>query len=338
MKTCFFFGFSPWRKYLDNWFPGERCVVVSRKPKDILRGGWLLRILMTKNASVYVWGLKYPRFLKSFCKMFAVPFFHVEDGFVRSVSLGAFGGAPASLTFDSKALYFDATRRSELEAILSEYDFAGDSQLMVRSQRGIDLLIANRVSKYNLGRRFDIGTLLGEKTRKRVLVVGQVETDESIRLGCDRTITNNDLVRSAAQENPGAEIIYKPHPEILHGTRSTVSDPKDVADICYILTEDIAPSDVFESIDHVYTITSLLGFEALLRGIKVTCFGLPFYAGWGATDDRQLSRRRKRVLSVSEIFAGSYLIYPKYFDPQTGTSSNLEDVLSTVGRLRSHQD
>ena len=31
--------------------------------------------------------------------------------------------------------------------------------------------------------------------------------------------------------------------------------------------------------------TSLMGFEALLRGIPVTTLGTPFYAGWGLTTD-----------------------------------------------------
>ena len=33
------------------------------------------------------------------------------------------------------------------------------------------------------------------------------------------------------------------------------------------------------------TMTSLAGFEALLRGKPVTTHGQPFYAGWGLTED-----------------------------------------------------
>ena len=36
-------------------------------------------------------------------------------------------------------------------------------------------------------------------------------------------------------------------------------------------------------VDEVHTLTSLTGFEALLRGIEVHAYGGPFYAGWGLT-------------------------------------------------------
>ena len=327
MITAFFFGFAPWKDYLPRWFPDRQCFVISRKGEVILREGWLFRILLARRAEVYVWGYKYPAFLKVFCKVFHITFKHVEDGFIRSVSLGAYGSAPASLTVDSRTLYFDATKRSDLEIILSTYDFASDKLLIQRARRGMDLLMRTRISKYNLGAKSDISALFGPKDRKRILVVGQVETDASIRLGCDRALTNNDLVRFAARENPNAQIIYKPHPEVFHGTRSGISNPADVADICTILREDISPADAFATVDHVYTITSLMGFEALLRGKKVTCFGLPFYAGWGLTDDRQRNPRRRRKLNIVEIFAASYLLYPKYFDPATGAPSSFEDIV-----------
>lgn len=333
MISAFFFGFAPWKDYLQVWFPDRHCVVVGRKTKDILCGGWPIRILLARRAEVYVWGFKYPKLLKSFCKIFGVPFRHIEDGFVRSVTLGAFGSAPASLTVDSMTLYFDASRPSDLETILSTYDFASNRELMERAKLGIQLMISSRISKYNLGKNGQ-SSPYGPKTRKRILVVGQVETDASILMGCDRAINNNDLVRLAALENPEAQIIYKPHPEVLHGTRTGVSNPEDVSAICDVLSEDIAPADVFETIDHIYTITSLMGFEGLLRGITVTCCGSPFYAGWGATDDRQKNERRVRKLSVAEIFAASYLLYPRYFDPISGEPSSFEAVLLRLRELR----
>ncbi|WP_428427374.1 capsular polysaccharide biosynthesis protein [Pararhizobium sp.] len=333
MINAFFFGFAPWKDYLQAWFPDRHCVVVGRKTKDILLGWWLIRILMTRRAEVYVWGFKYPKFLKTFCKIFGIPFRHIEDGFVRSIALGAYGSAPASLTVDSKTLYFDATKPSDLETILCTYDFASDRELMERAKLGIQLILSNRISKYNLGKNGQ-SSFYGAKNKKRILVVGQVETDASILMGCDRAINNNDLVRLAAVENPDAQIIYKPHPEVLHGTRPGVSNPEDVSAICDILKEDIAPADVFETVDHIYTITSLMGFEGLLRGITVTCCGSPFYAGWGATDDRQKNERRVRKLSIDEIFAASYLLYPRYFDPISGAPSSFEAVLLRLQELR----
>ncbi|WP_299497043.1 hypothetical protein [uncultured Shewanella sp.] len=54
----------------------------------------------------------------------------------------------------------------------------------------------------------------------------------------------------------------------------------------------------FHSIDEVYTISSLSGFEALLRGLKVTTMACPFYSGWGLTNDLQPNARRNRKLTI----------------------------------------
>lgn len=334
-RPAIFLGFKPWKDYVPRWFPDRDCKVVSRKPHHMLLRGWPLRLLLYRSPEVYVWGFKYPPPLKWFCHRFGIPFYHVEDGFIRSVSLGAQRSPPASLIIDSRTLHYDARSASDLENTLQTYDFAADEALMERAEKCIRMLLDLRVSKYNLGKRVDLDTILGPKTTRRVLVIGQVETDASIAFGCDRPVTNNDLVRLAASENPGAQIIYKPHPEVLHGTREGVSNPANVANISEILKEDIAPADALEGIDHVYTITSLMGFEALLRGISVTCYGLPFYAGWGVTDDRQRCERRGRRLSVREIFAASYLLRPRYLDLEAGGPTNLEAVTRRMIEIRS---
>ncbi|WEZ85825.1 hypothetical protein P6U16_22695 (plasmid) [Rhizobium sp. 32-5/1] len=155
--------------------------------------------------------------------------------------------------------------------------------------------------------------------------------------GCARKIDNNDLVQIAFDENPGAQIIYKPHPEILHGTRRNHSNPDDVRHLCLILKQDIALADAFETVDHVYTITSLSGFEALIRGCKVSCIGMPFYAGWGVTDDRQTCTRRTATRTVEEIFAAAYILYPRYFDPMLRTELNFEEALDLLGRMKLEQ-
>ena len=42
-----------------------------------------------------------------------------------------------------------------------------------------------------------------------------------------------------------------------------------------------------------------------MHGVKVTTLGAPFYSGWGLTDDRYSIPRRKRSLSVLEVFAAA---------------------------------
>ena len=52
-----------------------------------------------------------------------------------------------------------------------------------------------------------------------------------------------------------------------------------------------------------------MGFEALILGCECVVFGMPFYAGWGLTDDRVFCVRSKKKLSLTEVFAASYILY-----------------------------
>jgi capsular polysaccharide export protein len=72
-------------------------------------------------------------------------------------------------------------------------------------------------------------------------------------------------------------------------------------------------------VDDVHVMTSLAGFEALLRGKKVFCYGLPFYAGWGLTSDAVPHPRRTRRLTLDELVAGALIEYPLYFS-RTGSA------------------
>src|SRR3546814_14983062 len=80
--------------------------------------------------------------------------------------------------------------------------------------------------------------------------------------------------------------------------------------------------------DHVYVVTSTMGFEALLAGKPVTCFGLPWYAGWGATDDRQICNRRAATRSIDELFAAAYFPYTRYIDPVTHQCATIVNVFT----------
>jgi capsular polysaccharide export protein len=240
----------------------------------------------------------------------------IEDGFIRSIGLGAEHTRPLSLCVDGRHLYFDATGASKLEQLLINYDFSADKALLDEASTAIASLLANRVSKYNFVGSDSHTSLVNCGGRKVVVVIGQVEDDESIKRGCSRIITNNDLVRMAASENPLARVLYRPHPDVVAKKRAELSDPAEVSDICEIIGGQVSLTQTLDVADHVYTITSLVGFEALLRGVKVTTVGAPFYSGWGLTDDRQNVSRRQRQLTVVELFAAAYLLYPEYRGPQ----------------------
>lgn len=327
-ELAFVFNVSRWKRT-------SLRVFLSEYEVHFVSSLFLMKIYADKinkldNKVIILWGYGNDREINHFAENYSIPVYHIEDGFVRSKGLGSMHTLPYSLCLDKVGMYFDSSKPSDLEVILSTYNFSKDQELISQAKRGIKLLTELGISKYNHISKKNIDNLYGPKIKKRILVIGQVEDDASIQFGSIKKWTNNDLVLMASKENPNAEIIYKPHPDVLAGRRKEQSNPIDVKHLAKIINEPLGLVDSLQTIDHVYTITSLSGFEALIRGIPVTTFGAPFYSGWGLTDDRQLVERRKRKLTIEEIFAGAYILYPMYKDPLTKEKITLEETIKRI--------
>ncbi len=57
---------------------------------------------------------------------------------------------------------------------------------------------------------------------------------------------------------------------------------------------------------------------------------MPFYAGWGLTNDKQHCSRRKAQLNLNELVAAAIILYPRYFNWDTMQESNAIDVSKTL--------
>ncbi|WGV16495.1 capsular polysaccharide biosynthesis protein [Fuscovulum ytuae] len=243
----------------------------------------------------------------------------VEDGFLRSRGLGADLIPPLSLVMDDLGLYFDPTRESRLERLILAPPPPGG---VGRAERLIARLIALQVSKYNL----TCAPLPDLPQGHRILVPGQVEDDASIRLGAGEVKTNLALLEAARAANPDAVILYKPHPDVEAGLRPGSINPAALAGLADAVLTQADPIALIAACDEVWTITSTLGFEALLRGKPVTTLGVPFYAGWGLTRDlgpvpSRRSRRADGSLqprpTLAALAHAALIAYPRYFDPVT---------------------
>jgi glycosyltransferase involved in cell wall biosynthesis len=244
----------------------------------------------------------------------------VEDGFIRSIGLGAELVQPISWVFDTRGLYFDATQPSDLEQILRERRYSEAELARAHALR--ERLVALNVTKYNLRSGARWQRPLGDKPV--VLVAGQVESDASIALGCSTIRTNRALLEAVRTARPGAYIAYKPHPDVLAGLRAGQVDGKALVaqGLCDEIITDVGIDALYGQLDELHVMTSLAGFEALLRGVRVTCWGMPFYAGWGLVEAPMLTpevaARRDRCLSLDELVAGCLIEYPSYRDPRNG--------------------
>lgn len=231
----------------------------------------------------------------------------VEDGFLRSVGLGADLTRPISWVFDDLGIYFDPTAPSRLESILDTQLF--DSSTLQRAKNLINSLVSLQLSKYNLK-----GQTWLRPSGKRcvILIPGQVETDASIAKGALTIKSNLALVRWVRTNNPTTWLVYKPHPDVAAGLRQPGSDESQVGLYCDEVITNADMTSILAQVDEVHTLTSLTGFEALLRGKQVHCYGQPFYAGWGLTVDAAPCPRRTKKLTLAELVAGALLVYPTY--------------------------
>ena len=288
-------GFSRWKRpFIQRFLQGSNVVFAKTPPS----------VSTTSSASaIALWGSAEAPAVTT-----GTPVLRIEDGFLRSTGLGADLVRPLSLVIDDIGIYYDATRPSRLERILETQ--ALDDAAIRRADALRDRIIELDLTKYNLGRK---NWTRPASEKWVILVVGQVERDASIRLGSPDVKYNAELLARVRQEHPSAYIVYKPHPDVVAGLRrqGTGEDLSfDIAD--EILTEPVSVAQLLSQVDELHTMTSLMGFEALIRGVKVVCHGLPFYAGWGLTEDRVACARRTRRLTVAELVHGALITYPRY--------------------------
>jgi capsular polysaccharide export protein len=281
------------------------------------------------NGQVVVWASGERADLADKCAAAGVLLQRMEDGFLRSSGLGAELTPAASLVLDDRGIYYDPSKPSQLESLISKSPelpaFAIERAAALRAQ----ILMAG-VSKYNLK---GSETLDFPADRKVILVPGQVEDDASIKLGAGNVRTNLSLLQAARAAHPKAYIVYKPHPDVLAGLRDGSVDKPAALDFCDRITDAADVPKLIEASDEVWTMTSLLGFEALLRGKAVTCLGTPFYAGWGLTQDYgPICERRGVQVTLDQLVHATLIDYPRYHDPVSNLPCTPELIVDRLAK------
>ena len=249
-------------------------------------------------------------------------FTRVEDGFLRSRGLGAELITPLSLISDDLGIYYDPKTESRLERLIQSSPPLREDQIN-RAKRLRKVLINQKLTKYNL-----TGKAYSLPKGKLILVPGQVEDDASILRGSQSVQTNLDLLRIVRSKNPNDVIIYKPHPDVEARLRKGYIPVDDALRYADVQAKDADIAHLLSKVSEVHTITSLTGFEALLRGVKVTTYGVPFYAGWGLTTDMaSIPARRTRRVDLYSLIYFALIAYPRYFDPVTKQACPVEVVV-----------
>ncbi|MEP4558968.1 hypothetical protein [Cobetia amphilecti] len=325
-------GCNDWKLgFVSDYLPGFRVAFLPRK-KVGLDAVRILIGLKVKPEVVMIWGYTEKYFLNRYLKNVGCQVWRIEDGFVRSSELGAKHSTPYSLVIDRSGFYYNCYGPSDIENILKSTDFSNIDELDSRAEYAMGLMKRLEISKYNppiLQREQSV------RLKKRILVIGQVDGDASIKHGNPDGWNSEELIKLAYYENPGAEIIYRPHPEVYRGFQKSAFKKKRIEKLAIVSSPDVDVISCIKNSDHVYTITSLTGLEALIRGKVVTVVGAPFYSGWGLTDDRVDIPRRGRKLTLNQLFYAAYVIYPKYLG---SLSNSYIGLLATCYRIAVDRD
>lgn len=289
-------------------------------------GGGPLRSLAAPPGGldgVLGWGLKpLARTARLVAALRGLPYWTAEDGLLRSVGLGKSGVPSISVVVDDIGIHIDARRPSRLELLCLE---APDPALRQRASALRRSLVAQRLTKYNHLPDRPLG-LGPAPAGRRILLVDQVFGDRSIEGACADAAAFAAMV-AAAEAVPGATLYARMHPDVAAGYVAGYLAPL-LGGRPGIVPIDgaVATHAVLDAVDEVWTVSSQMGFDALLRGMPVRCFGVPFYAGWGLTDDRAagplaqaaLARRAPRRLDLDDLVAAALIAYPLYACPDTG--------------------
>jgi capsular polysaccharide export protein len=291
-KTLYIYRFPYWKHpVVKQCFPGSTVVFVESLEK------------LPELATLVLWG----RATVAPGLPLGVSIWRMEDGFLRSVGLGADLVRPISWVLDRTGIYYDTTGPSDLEQLLLNHHF--DESLKERAAQLRVRVVQAGLTKYNVGaqkwqRPAGVQTV--------ILVPGQVESDASLAYGAPGVQTNMGLLQAVRLAHPQAYVVYKPHPDVEARLRAVGVREPSARLWCDEMVTEVLMGDLLNHVDAVHVMTSLAGFEALLRNKPVTCYGQPFYAGWGLTEDLLPLSRPRRPLDLDELVAGVLIGYPLY--------------------------
>ena len=286
------------------------------------------RFVEMEPRAIVGWGRKRSgRRAQRLARLLGRPCLLLEDGFLRSVGRN---DPPISLIADRTGVYYDATTPCDFEATIAagvDRDEASRARKLAAQWR------EGRVSKYNHADEF-----AGDLPARFALVVDQTYGDLSVGLGLADVASFRAMLDAALAENPDCDIVVKVHPDVFtRGKGGWLDLNRSQAARVHVLGSDCHAARLLEEARAIYTVTSLMGFEALLRHKPVRCFGMPFYAGWGLTDDELPAPIRRGRAPFEALVHAALVACCRYVDPASGAYWQAEQAIAHVAAARARR-
>jgi capsular polysaccharide export protein len=258
-----------------------------------------------------------------YSKNIGVDYISVEDGFIRSIGLGINNSPPLSLIIDNEAVFYNPNSNHGIKKILNEYNFTEND--INRAEKVKNFILENKITKYNTGFKNLPNSIKTEQNY--ILLFDQTFNDASVLWGSDGKKSFEEMFAFATETFPDKKIVIKTHPDVIAGKKKGYLSDKFNEKNVLILSDDVNPYSLFENAYAVMVVTSLTGFEALLSGKDVYCFGKPFYYGYGLT---KLENKPLENYQLLKLLFASYIKYPRYLDIFNKKPCEIEDVLEII--------
>ena len=145
------------------------------------------------------------------------------------------------------------------------------------------------------------------------------------------------MLQAALADHPDCTVVLKVHPDVISGRARGHFKAEDLAHPRVRLSADGGhPARLLERARAVYVVTSQMGFEALLWGKPVHCFGMPFYGGWGA-DPRPMrgpDSGERQGASLEALVHAALVGACRCIDPHRHQPCSIESLMAAIGLQR----
>ena len=314
--------------------------IIFRRPITRIKN---IRLFLdsVSQKTVVGWGYKpTARRARAYAAAHNLPYYALEDGFIKSVATEYRGRDEEvlSLILDRTGIYYNVASSSELEdyMVRSEEWFTGE--LAKKARKLINTIVTNRIVKYNARNEISYSEFIPPNIPSdAILVIDQTRNDASITQGNADQSSFDEMLKEAISTAGAAGVYVKEHPNVFASRGKgyfKISKLKKLG--VNIITAPVNSVELMQSFRNVYVVTSGTGFEALMCGCSVTCFGEPFYSGYGLTTDRKntaSTKRKDRMKSratVEMLAAAVFYRYSIFIDPKTCTICTPEHALQYI--------
>lgn len=219
----------------------------------------------------------------------ATPLVTTEYGFISSLDIALKDSPQHSLILcPGEDIYYNSQSCNFQKLLLSSSHFSLSSSQKLLARKLISLIKKTGVTKYNNCDHEDIsGISISEST---IIIVDQRLGDKALSLGGVPQDAFERMIADAISQVGIENVWIKIHPDALSGIKeSCVTQALSALGLTskvQIFSANHSPKSVLQNKPSIFCASSQFGLEALLYGCPVYCYGLPFYSGWGLTNDK----------------------------------------------------